>query len=86
MPPVDVSQRRELARDMNRQSGSFELAITPVLFGAVGYLLDRWLGIVPIFTLILLLVAFGGVAAKLWRGYDREMRLHEENGPWARHR
>ena len=83
---MDVSQRRELARDMNRQSGSFELAITPVLFGAIGYLLDRWLGIVPVFTLILLLVAFGGVATTLWLSYDREMKVHEENGPWARHR
>ena len=83
---MDVSQRRELARDLNRQSGSFELAVTPVLFGAGGYLLDRWLGIVPVLTLVLLLVAFGGVAAKLWLGYDREMKAHEENGPWARHR
>ena len=83
---MDVSQRRELARDLNRQSGSFELAVTPVLFGAGGYLLDRWLGIVPVLTLVLLLVAFGGVAAKLWLSYDREMKAHEENGPWARHR
>ena len=81
---MDVSQRRELARDMNRQSGSFELAVTPVLFGAIGYLLDRWLGIVPVFTLILLLVAFGGVAAKLWLGYDREMASVEAGKPWAR--
>lgn len=83
---MDVSQRRELARDMNRQSGSFELAITPVIFGGLGYLLDRWLGLVPVFTVVLLVVAFGGVAARLMLGYDREMKVHEEKGPWARHR
>ena len=83
---MDVSQRRELANDVNRQSGSFELALIPVLFGAIGYGLDRWLGIVPVLTLVLLLTGFVGVGVKLWLGYDREMRVHEENGPWARNR
>lgn len=86
MPPLDVSQRRELARDLNNQSGSFELAITPVIFGGVGFLLDRWLGILPVLTIALLVLGALGVATKLWLGYDREMKVHEEAGPWARRR
>jgi hypothetical protein len=86
MPTLDVSQRREFANDLNRQSGSFELAITPVLFGAIGFGIDRWLGIVPVLTLVLLVLGALGVGLKLWLGYDREMREHESNGPWARNR
>lgn len=81
---MDPSQRRQLRRDFDRQSGSFELALGPVIFAALGFLLDRWLGVLPLFTL--LLFAFGAVATvvKLWLGYDREMRKHEEVAPWAR--
>jgi hypothetical protein len=83
---LDVSQRRELSRDLNRQSGSFELALVPLVFGGLGLLLDRWLGLMPLFTLLLLVVGAIGVAAKLWLGYDQEMRQHEAEGPWSRTR
>jgi hypothetical protein len=83
---LDVSQRRELSRDLNRQSGSFELALVPLVFGGLGLLLDRWLGLMPLFTLLLLVVGAVGVAAKLWLGYDQEMRQHEAEGPWSRTR
>ena len=83
---MDVSQRRELSRDLNRQSGSFELALVPLVFGGLGLLIDRWLGLLPLFTLLLLVVGAVGVAAKLWLGYDREMQQHEAEGPWSRTR
>lgn len=83
---MDVSQRRELSRDINRQSGSFELAVVPLLFGGIGYLLDSWLGLVPVLTLVFLLVGAVGVVIKLWLGYDQEMRRHEQEGPWSRTR
>jgi hypothetical protein len=83
---LDVSQRREFASDLNRQSGSFELALIPALFAAIGYVVDRWLGIVPVLTLVFLVVGALGVGVKIWLGYDREMREHEQNGPWAQNR
>ena len=83
---MDVSQRRELSRDLNRQSGSFELALVPLVFGGLGFLLDRWLGMLPLFTLVMLVVGAVGVATKLWLGYDREMQRHEAEGPWSRTR
>jgi len=83
---LDVSQRRELTRDLNRQSGSFELALVPLIFGGLGFLLDRWLGLLPLFTLLFLLVGAVGVVIKLWVGYDQEMRRHEEEGLWSQNR
>ena len=80
---MDVSQRRELSRDLNRQSGSFELALVPVIFAGAGFGIDRWVGTMPLFTLLMLLLGAVGVATKLWLGYDREMRRHEEEGPWS---
>ena len=83
---LDISQRRELSRDLNRQSGSFELALVPVIFGAVGLLVDRWIGLFPAFTLLMLVVGAVGIVVKLWLGYDREMRRYDEEGPWSRNR
>lgn len=83
---MDVSQRRDISREFNRQSGSFELALLPMLFGAIGYGLDRWLGLLPLLTLGLGIFGVIGVFTKLWLGYDREMRQHEQEGPWSKAR
>ena len=49
----------------------------------MGYLLDRWLGLVPILTILFFLVATGGLVARVWYGYDARMKQHEASGPWA---
>lgn len=64
-------------------SRAFELALTPAVIGFLGYLLDRWLGMVPVFTIVFFLVAMVGLVARLWYAYDAEMRRHESAGPWA---
>lgn len=69
---------------MYRSSGGFELALSPVLLGLVGYLLDRWLGTVPVFTTVFSVVALVGVCIKIYYGYKAEMDIHEANAPWAR--
>ncbi len=81
---MDVSQRRQLRRDFDNQSGSFELALGPVFFAAIGFALDKWLGLLPLFTLVLFAFGAIGTVVKLWLGYDREMKQHEEVAPWAR--
>jgi F0F1-type ATP synthase assembly protein I len=60
----------------------FEFAVVPVLFGALGWLVDRWLGTTPVFILVLVFVALVGLFARMWYGYDRAMRVHEAEGPW----
>ncbi|MDQ2827103.1 MAG: AtpZ/AtpI family protein [Actinomycetota bacterium] len=64
-------------------SRAFELALTPAIIGGIGYLLDRWLGIVPVMTIVFFLVAMVGLVARLWYAYDAQMKLHESAGPWA---
>lgn len=62
---------------------AFELAVTPVVFGAMGYGLDRWLGIVPLFTTVFVLLAVIGLLLRTWYGYVYRMKALEEAGPWA---
>lgn len=63
---------------------AFELALTPAIIGGFGYLLDRWLGLLPILTIVFFLVGMGGVIARMWYGYDARMKEHEASGPWAK--
>ncbi|HEX2119851.1 MAG TPA: AtpZ/AtpI family protein [Acidimicrobiales bacterium] len=63
---------------------AFELALTPAIIGGFGYLLDRWIGLLPVFTIIFFLVGMAGVIARMWYGYDAKMKEHEQAGPWAR--
>ncbi|MDQ4069583.1 MAG: AtpZ/AtpI family protein [Actinomycetota bacterium] len=65
-------------------SRAFELALTPAIIGGLGYLLDRWLGLLPLFTIVFFLVAMVGLIARMWYGYDARMKEHESAGPWAR--
>ncbi len=64
-------------------SRAFDLALTPAIIGGIGYLLDRWLGLVPVFTIVFFLIAMVGLIARMWYGYDAAMREHESAGPWA---
>ena len=64
-------------------SRAMELALTPAIIGGLGYLLDRWLGLVPVLTIVFFLVAMVGLVARLWYSYDAQMKLHEQAGPWA---
>ena len=62
---------------------AFEMALTPAVFGAFGYLLDRWIGILPVLTIVLFLIAVGGQFVKMYYTYDARMKVHEAAGPWA---
>lgn len=64
-------------------SRAMELALTPAIIGGLGYLLDRWLGLMPVLTIVFFLVAMVGLVARLWYSYDAQMKLHEQAGPWA---
>ena len=64
-------------------SRAFELAVTPAIIGGFGYLLDRWLGLLPVFTIIFVLVAMAGLVARMYYSYDARMKEHEAASPWA---
>jgi Flp pilus assembly protein TadB len=63
-----------------------ELALTPAVFGVVGFLLDSWLGIVPVLTIVLSMWAFVVVAWMTWRRYDAKMERLEAALPARRPR
>ena len=64
-------------------SRAFELALTPAIIGGFGYLLDRWLGLLPVLTIVFFLIAMAGLMARMWYDYDARMKEHEQAGPWA---
>lgn len=64
-------------------SRAFELAVTPALFGALGYGADRWLGTLPLFTALFSLVALVGMLLRTWYGYCYRMEALEAQAPWA---
>jgi F0F1-type ATP synthase assembly protein I len=65
-------------------SRAFELALTPAIIGGFGYLLDRWLDLLPVFTIVFFLVGMGGVIARMYYAYDAKMAEHEAASPWAK--
>lgn len=69
-------------RDLNRgfsdaMARAVELALTPAIFGFLGWLVDGWLGTRPVFMLGLGLFTVCYVAWRMMRGYDEEMRERE---------
>ena len=62
---------------------AFEMALTPAVFGVFGYGLDRWIGILPVLTIVLFLLAVFGQFVKMYYTYDARMKVHEAAGPWA---
>ncbi len=65
---------------------AFELVLTPAIFGLAGFALDRWLGLTPLFTIVLTLWALAVVTFMAWYRYEAEMRRVEEGAVWARAR
>lgn len=81
-----------LQRDFRRQlySGyadsmtrAFELVVAPLVFGLLGFALDRVFGLTPVLTIIAVIVAFAGTGVKLWYGYEADMRAHDNGAVWS---
>ena len=82
--PATPGTKGELYRGFgDSYTRAFELAVTPTIFGAMGYGLDNWLGIVPVLTLVFALAAVIGLMARTWYGYTARMQALEQAGPWA---
>ena len=81
----DVSRRARIVTSGTLNEDGFttamELALTPAIFGVVGFLLDSWLGIVPVLTIVLSMWAFVVVAWMTWRRYDTKMQRLEAELP-----
>jgi len=71
---VDLRERRELNNGFgNALARAVELTVSPVIFGLLGFLLDRWLGTRPLFMVALFAFTFGYLAWKQFSHYGAEM-------------
>ncbi|HEX7133656.1 MAG TPA: AtpZ/AtpI family protein [Iamia sp.] len=74
----DLRARQDLNNGFsNAFVRGFELVVTPILFGLLGWLVDRALGTSPVFALGAFAFGVIGTAVKLKLGYDREMAVHD---------
>jgi len=62
---------------------AFELAVTPVIFGFLGHLLDRALGTSPVFLIVFVLFCVAGLGVRMYYGYVHQMSEHEAKLPGA---
>jgi F0F1-type ATP synthase assembly protein I len=82
---VDLRDRRDFYNGFgDGLARAFELALTPAIFGGLGFLADRALGTTPLLTIVFLLFAVCGVGYMTWFRYEAEMKRHEAEAVWAR--
>ncbi len=84
---MDLRDRQALNNGFgNALALAVEIVVTPLLFALFGWLIDRWLGTGPLFTLVLGLFAAVGLAVRLYYQYRDDMAREEEGKPWTRSR
>jgi F0F1-type ATP synthase assembly protein I len=70
----DSRTRQDLNRGFSDALGrGIDLALTPVVFGVIGWLIDRVAGTSPVFTIAVATLGVAGTAVKIKLGYDKEM-------------
>jgi F0F1-type ATP synthase assembly protein I len=65
-------------------SRGIELTLTLVVMVGLGWLADRIFDTAPLFVIVFSVLGFAGTTVKLFLGYDREMKGHEEGAIWNR--
>ncbi len=80
-------ERRETYNGANdAMARAMEIALTPIIFGFLGYRLDLWLGTRPAFTVALATFCLGYLSWKMYVTYSAEMQAHEARLLGAGHR
>ena len=70
----DLRTRQDLNRGFSDAVGrGVDLALTPVVFGFLGWIIDQVAGTSPLFTLLVGALGVGGTALKIKLGYDKQM-------------
>ena len=84
---MDLRERQDLNKGFgDGLARAMELALTPTIFGGLGWLVDRWVGTLPLFTLVFFLFAIAGIGYMTWFRYDEQMKQHESDAVWNRDR
>ena len=70
----DLRDRRAINRGFSDALGrGIDLALTPVVFGLLGWLVDRAAGTSPVFTIVVATIGVAGTGLKIKLGYDKQM-------------
>lgn len=81
----DLRAKQQLNRGYSDgMARGMEIVLTPLMFGAMGWLLDAWLGTGPVLALLLGTFGVIGIFVKLKLGYDQKMLVEEAGKPWTR--
>lgn len=80
-----TTKTHDTTKQMNRSSGSYELAFAPVILGLLGLWLDRTIGTTPLMVVLFSIVGFVGTGIKIYYGYRYEMAQHEGTVAWKGH-
>ncbi len=75
----DLRTRQDLNRGFSDALGrGIDLALTPVVFGLIGWLIDRLAGTSPVFTIVVATIGVVGTIVKMKLGYDKEMAAFDD--------
>lgn len=81
----DQDERRKLNQGFGAAlSNAFEIAMVPLVFAGLGWLVDRLFGTAVVFTAGFALVGLVGTFVKLYYRYNYQMVQLEQSGPWSR--
>jgi len=81
----ELRAKQQLNRGYNDGlARGMEIVLSPLLLGALGWLLDGWLGTDPFLAVGFGLFGAAGIFAKMKLGYDRTMADVEAGKPWTR--
>ncbi len=72
-----MDEKSRLGRDISQSSGGYDMVLSGVLFALFGLWLDRRLGTIPLFTIVLTVVGFVGSVLNVYYRYKRDIERIE---------
>lgn len=79
----DNDERRKLNQGFGAAlTNAFEIAMVPLVFAGLGWLLDRSAGTGWVLTTAFAVVGLAGTFVKLYYRYDHDMQQLEKAGSW----
>jgi F0F1-type ATP synthase assembly protein I len=76
---VELRQRQEMYQGFgNTLARAVELVVTPMLLAGLGYLLDRWLGLFPLLSIVFFVWAFAVTWWRQYHDYNARMQAEED--------
>jgi F0F1-type ATP synthase assembly protein I len=63
---------------------AFQIALTPAIFGALGYVVDQWVDKTPVFTIVFFALAMVGLFISMWARYEEKMKDEDAKRVWSK--